>query len=355
MFYLKYRPRSVSELDNSRVRDQVKRILESKNIPHAFLFVGQKGTGKTSTARIFAKAINCLNNRYSSKKSEKSKSNSVEPCNQCTNCLSISSSTFTDVVEMDAASNRGIEEVKSLIRETSFLPMSGRFRVFIIDEAHMITADGFNALLKTLEEPPDTAMFILATTNLEKLPKTIISRCVKVNFGKALKQDIVSMLKRIGLKEKFEYKNDFYNLIAQHSDYSFRDATKILEEVSMQKIKDLPELETFLGIRGKNNLLEVIESKDSKKTFIWIDEFAQNGGNFKNLIEEILEELRLLLLSKKGVKTEETSSTKLSFSEISRLIKLLMESYQILKSSPIESLPLEIAIAEFYNQIESKN
>jgi len=337
MFYLKYRPQTISELDNSRVRDQIKKILESKNLPHAYLFVGQKGTGKTSTARIFAKALNCLNRK------------SIEPCNACANCLAISSSTFPDVIEMDAASNRGIEEVKNLIRETSYFPMSGRYRVFIIDEAHMITPDGFNALLKTLEEPPKSAIFILATTNLEKLPKTIQSRCLKVNFGKGLKQDIVSMLKRIGEKEKFTYNDDFYSLIAHHSDNSFRDAAKILEEVSMQKIKTVDELETFLGIRGKNDLLEIIENKDSKKTFAWINEFAQNGGNFKNLIEDILEELRIFLLSKKGVIKEDARPTKLTTSEISRLIKLLMEAYQLLRSTPIESLPLEIALSEFYN------
>lgn len=352
MFYLKYRPRTIAELDNTHVRDQIKKILESKSLPHAFLFVGQKGTGKTSVARIFAKAINCLENHYST---DSSKSTSIEPCNKCSNCKSITSSTFTDVVEMDAASNRGIEEVKNLIRETSFLPMSGKYRVFIIDEAHMITTDGFNALLKTLEEPPESSIFILATTNLEKLPKTIISRCVKVNFGKALKQDIVSMLKKIGSQEKFEFNTDFYSLIAKHSDYSFRDAAKILEEVSMQKIKTTDELETFLGVRGKNNLLEIIENKDSKKTFIWINEFAQNGGNFKNLIEEVLEELRILLLAKKGIEIEDIKSTKLTLTEISKLIKLLMESYQLLRSSPIESLPLEIALSEFYNQIDTEN
>ncbi|MBI5127095.1 DNA polymerase III subunit gamma/tau [Candidatus Roizmanbacteria bacterium] len=340
MFYLKYRPKTVSEIDNSRVKETIKKILESKNLPHAFLFIGQKGTGKTSAARIFAKAVNCLNK----------KEDQIEPCNRCVNCLSIASSSYTDVIEMDAASNRGIEEIKNLIKETSFLPMSGRYRVFIIDEAHMITSDGFNALLKTLEEPPESAIFILATTNLEKLPKTIVSRCVKVNFGKGLKADIVSMLKRVGQNEKLNYQNDFYSLIAHHSDYSFRDAAKILEEVSMQKIKTVDELESFLGIRGKNDLLEIIEKKDSKKTFIWIEEFAQNGGNFKNLIEDILEELRVQLLIKKGVKIEDEKTSVLTLTEISRLIKLLMEAYQLLRSTPIESLPLEIALVEFYNK-----
>lgn len=341
MFYLKYRPKLISEIDNVKVRGFVKKILESKNLPHAFLFVGQKGTGKTSTARIFAKAVNCLDKK------------SFEPCNHCTNCLSIASSSFPDVIEMDAASNRGIEEVKKLIQETSFLPMSGRFRVFIIDEAHMITTDGFNALLKTLEEPPKTAIFILATTNLEKLPKTIVSRCLKVNFGKGLKQDIVSMLKRIAKGEKLNFQDSFYNLIAHHSDYSFRDAAKILEEISMQKITTVDELENFLGIRGKNDLIEIIETKNNKKTFQWIEEFSLNGGNFKNLIEDILDELRVKLLIKKGINIVEEKNSNLTAVEITRLIKLLMEAYQLMRSTPIDSLPLEIALTEFYNNTSS--
>ena len=343
MFYLKYRPRKIAEIDNSRVSILFKKILEGSTIPHAFLFVGQKGTGKTSAARIFAKAVNCTENKFAKKNTD------FEPCNKCSHCLSINSSTFTDVLEMDAASNRGIEEVKNLIRETAFLPMSGRYRVFIIDEAHMITPDGFNALLKTLEEPSPSTIFILATTNMEKLPKTIISRCVKINFGKGKIEDIISMLKRITSSEKLEYSEDILKLIAHHSEASFRDAAKIIEEVSMQKIISKSELENFLGIRGKDDLLEIITKKDIKKIYLWIEEFSQNGGNFKNLIEDILEELRVQLLIKKGVLLDEAKPINLTVGEISRLIKLLMESYQQMRITPIESLPLEIALNEFYN------
>lgn len=346
MFSLKYRPKKIEELDNSKIKDQLIKILKSETLPHAYIFVGQKGTGKTSSARIFAKAINCLNNDYGKK--SKIKEN-FEPCNQCENCLSIDSNSFNDVIEMDAASNRGIDEVRNLIKDASFTPMSGKYRVFIIDEAHMITTDGFNALLKTLEEPPKTTIFILATTNLEKIPKTIVSRCLKVNFGKALKKDIIEMLKKIAGFEKLNYDEKFYELIARHSDYSFRDAAKILEEVSIQKIKTIEELEVYLGIRGKNNLLEIIEKKDVKKTFSWIEEFYQNGGNFKNLIEEMLENLRIQLLLKKGVEIENEKPINLTFNEITKLIKLLLQAYQQLKSTPIDSIPLEIAMAEFYN------
>lgn len=343
MFYLKYRPQTISEIDNTRVKGLLQKILEADSLPHAFIFVGQKGTGKTSAARIFAKAINCLNNKFGKK------TKSIEPCNHCKNCESIKNSSFTDVLELDAASNRGIEEIKNLIRETAFFPMAGRYRVFIIDEAHMITQDGFNALLKTLEEPPDSAVFILATTNLEKVPKTVTSRCVKVNFGKAKKEDLVEMLRRILKQENKEYERSVLELIATHSESSFRDGAKILEELLFQKIVNKEEAEKFLGIRGKSNIFEIIESNDAKKTLQWIEEFNDGGGDFKGLIEDLLNQLRELLLAKKGAIQDSELVTKLSTQEIILLIKLLMEAYQSLRSTPIESLPLEIALIEFYN------
>ncbi len=351
MFYLKYRPKTIEEIDNLQVKEMIGKILGSKSLPHAFLFVGSKGTGKTSTARIIAKAVNCLNNKFSP--NLPNTPNSFEPCNKCANCQSISLSSFTDVIEMDAASNRGIEEIKNLIRETSFLPMSGGFRVFIIDEAHMITTEGFNALLKTLEEPPKTAIFILATTNLEKLPKTIVSRCLKINFGKAKISDISSMLKRIIINEGLQFNDNLLKLIAHHSENSFRDAAKILEEVTFQDIKTEEELEKFLGIRGKNDLMEIIEKKDPKKTLEWIEVFSQNNGDFKNLIEDILNELHLQFLIKNGAENSDEKKTTLTLNEISLLIKLLIEAYQNLKNTPIDSLPIEIALIEFYNRHSS--
>ena len=353
MFYLKYRPKTIEEIDNQQVKEMIGKILSAKSLPHAFLFVGQKGTGKTSTARIIAKAVNCLNNKFS-RSGKTAEVNDYEPCNKCANCQSISLSSFTDVIEMDAASNRGIEEIKSLIRETSFLPMSGGFRVFIIDEAHMITMEGFNALLKTLEEPPKTSIFILATTNLGKLPKTIVSRCLKINFGKAKITDINSMLKRITKNEGLKLNEDLLKLIANHSENSFRDAAKILEEVTFQKIKTIEELEKFLGIRGKNDLMEIIEKKDLKKTLNWINEFSQNGGDFKNLIEDILNELHFQLLIKNGVGTSDGKKISFTLSEISLLIKLLIEAYQSLRNTPIDSLPVEISLIEFYNKVEKR-
>ncbi|MFN3978738.1 MAG: DNA polymerase III subunit gamma/tau, partial [Sulfurihydrogenibium azorense] len=175
MFYLKYRPQTIEEIDNERVRERIKIVLRSKTIPHAFLLTGPKGIGKTSTARIIAKTINCQNNLFSQK------SNSIEPCNICSICQSIIKGYSTDIVEIDAASARGIEEIKELINQIKFYPLQTRYKVYIIDEVHMLTKEAFNALLKTLEEPPSSTIFILASTELEKIPKTIISRCFRLN------------------------------------------------------------------------------------------------------------------------------------------------------------------------------
>lgn len=338
MFYLKYRPRKIEEIDNTQVREVVTNVLKSKDIPHAFLFIGQKGTGKTSTARIFAKAVNCLDK------------NGVEPCNKCENCKSVDTSSSIDVIEMDAASNRGIDEVRSLIRESAFLPMTSKYRVFIIDEAHMITPDAFNALLKTLEEPPSSVIFILATTNLEKLPKTIVSRCFLVNFGRAKREDIVRMLKRVAVDEKIEVDEKTLKLVAKHSDNSFRDAAKILEELSIQNKLMYENAQQFLGIVGKQDLLEILQKNDLKGSLSWIEEFGKSGGNYKNLIEQLLEELRILLLiNSKVLQVDDEIVYNFTQKQIVQLMKLLSEAYNSLRISPIESIPLEIAVTDFYN------
>ena len=344
MFYLKYRPRTLSELDNTNVKDVLYKHLEFGNFPHSFIFIGDKGTGKTSAARVFAKSINCLKNKYAKK------GNSIEPCNECKNCKSIDSSSSIDVVEMDAASNRGIDEIRKLIRDSSFLPMNNRYRVYIIDEAHMITNEAFNALLKTLEEPSPSVIFILATTNIEKVPKTIISRCSIINFHKAKKNDLISMLKRISKNENISFDNKVLSLIATHSDNSFRDAAKILEELNIQNKTAYEEAKKFLGILGRESLLEIIQTKKIKNCLIWIEEFKNAGGNFKTLIEQLLEELRIQLLIKNSV-YQEATDIKVGFSikELSNLIKLFTKAYNNLRISPIDSLPLEIAIVDFYN------
>ena len=347
MFYLKYRPQTISELDNSLVRTRIQNILQNKEVPHAMLFVGPKGMGKTSTARIVAKTVNCLENMFAGK------GTSFEPCNTCSNCTSIDTGSSPDVVEQDAASNRGIEEIRKLIKESAFAPMTGRFRVYIIDEAHMITPDAFNALLKTLEEPPTTVMFILATTNEEKVPTTIISRCVRVPFGQAKKDDITHMLERMIKEEKIEAPSELNDLIFIYSDNSFRDAAKLLEELVMQKKLTVSEAEAYLGVSGKNNLLSIIKHEPLPEAMKWIEEFASSGGNIKRIIEDLLQALHKQLLLKNGLLVE-IQDLGFSVLEIAQLMKLLHEAYKNLKITTIDTLPLEIAVVEFYNQRKQK-
>jgi DNA polymerase-3 subunit gamma/tau len=340
MYYLKYRPHTVKDLDNLVPAETIRTILKSKSLPHAFLFIGHKGTGKTSTARIFAKAVNCLSNVYAGK------GTSIEPCNECSNCKSIDRSSFSDVTEMDAASNRGINEVKELIRETSLMPMAGKYRIYIIDEAHMITNDGFNALLKTLEEPPETVIFILATTNLEKVPKTIVSRCVLVQFGSAKIEEIVHMLKRIQVAEKLEISDEALRIIAEHCDLSFRDGAKILEEIALSGKMDAESILKRIGIRSKVVLHESLKKKDATKIVGWLKEFESSGGNITLLIEELLLDLQNHLLSLHKIPGN-TSPFSYSLKETIVLMKLINEAYGLIKLSPFPILPLEVSLLEY--------
>lgn len=331
MYYLKYRPHTLDEIDNETIRESIRKLFSAGSFPHALMLTGQKGTGKTSIARIIAAHVNNL-------KPDESIAGS------------------TDIIEMDAASNRGIDEVKSLIREASFLPMSSKYRVFIIDECHMITNDAFNALLKTLEEPPETTLFILATTNLEKVPKTIVSRCSIITFGRAKSPDIIHMLKRIASGEKIEAPEDLYDLVASHADGSFRDAAKLFEDLVIQQALTVDKARDFLGVSNQANFLSIIESEDVKGALSWFEKCLSEGINVKPFVEEVLQELRLALLLKSGIKEEGSTQreTKLTLAQLSRLIKLVSEAYLMLKSTPIDAIPVEIAIVDFYNEQERK-
>ncbi len=323
MYYLKYRPQYLAELDNTRAREVLTNILKAPDFPHAFLFVGQKGMGKTSAARILAKEVN------------KDAGDDVLGS--------------PDVIEMDAASNRGIDEIRALIRESTFTPFYARYRVFIIDEAHMITNDAFNALLKTLEEPPPSTIFILATTNEEKLPKTIISRCYRVVFGKAERDDVVHMLHRIAMGEAIDVPDDVLVFVAEHCDNSFRDAAKLLEDLVVQQALTVDKAKDYLGLSGNGDFLTILAGGKPQDVLRWIDQFVRSGGSIKTLIETILEDLRVMLLAHYHVAGSDASRPSLSVNRILTLMKLLQEAYGMVRTSPIESLPLEIAVVDYYN------
>src|ERR1700722_6921705 len=204
VFYRKYRPQKIDYLDSAAVRDTLHAVLQN-DVSHAFLFTGPKGLGKTSTARIVAKVVNC----------ERRKKGEVEPCNECDQCVSITNGTNVDVLEIDAASNRGIDEIRELKEKIRLAPVAAKRKVYIIDEVHMLTTEAFNALLKTLEEPPEHAMFILCTTEAHKVPETIISRCFQVQFKPAKDKEIARSLTRIIEGEEINIEKDVLRVISQ--------------------------------------------------------------------------------------------------------------------------------------------
>ncbi len=321
-FYLHYRPQTIDQLDTASVRQALNAMIGSGNIAHALLFSGPRGTGKTSTARIIAKIINC-------KRITNSLHHVVEPCNKCEQCLSITNGSNIDVIEMDAASNRGIDEVRALRDVVKLSPATAKAKIYIIDEAHMLTTEASNALLKTLEEPPAHVYFILATTNPEKLIDTIRSRVTEINFTKATIEETKRSLQRIIKAEKIKIDDDQIVKIAKLSKGSFRDAVKILEQYS----KDKKVLE-LVNIFNSEEFVEILLKKDLDSTLGIIKNSVKNGEAVDNIIQEILTVLQKKLLNSKEI-------------EIINLIELILQAQEFNKLSPIEELPLELALIKW--------
>lgn len=337
--YLKYRPRVLEDLDLESVREELKKIVSSGNIPHAFLFAGPKGTGKTSAARIIAKIVNC----------EKQGKKLTEPCNKCNQCKSISLGNNIDVIELDAASNRGIDDVRALRDTIKLSPASAKKKVYIIDEAHMLTPEASNALLKTLEEPPDHVIFILATTNPEKLIETVRSRTTFIEFHKASVDETVRSLTNVIRGEKIKMDKEILHLISEVSDGSFRDAVKIIEQIISQKIKLTKESVGEYLLKNKTfnqkEFLEILLKKDVKKALSQITDFVNKGVGAESILNSLIDLLRTALLVKSGLPGEDNFN--LSKEDLLSLIELLIDARSQIALSPIEELPLEIAVVKW--------
>lgn len=314
-FYLKYRPQNLDELDLVSVRETLKKIVENKDIPHAFLFAGPKGTGKTSAARILAKVINC----------ERSTVNS-EPCGKCEQCESITNGTNIDVIEMDAASHRGIDDVRVLREAVKLAPAKANKKIYIIDEAHMLTTEASNALLKTLEEPPAHVVFVLATTNPEKLIDTIKSRTTLIQFKKATKEEIKNSLKRVISGEKIKINDEQLDKILIQANGGFRDAVKILEQFSVEGEK------SFGVANDVDDFVDLFLNKDQEKLLATVDEIVKNGESIENFIKNILINLQAKLLEGK---------------DVIKLVEILISTLNLMNDSPIEELPLQMAIINY--------
>ncbi len=333
--YLKYRPKNLDELDLKDVSGSLKKILSKSSIPHAFLFAGPKGTGKTSAARILAKIVNCESKN--------------PPCGKCKQCISIDKGNNLDVVEMDAASHRGIDDVRILRDAVKLSPFSAKKKIYIIDEAHMLTTEASNALLKTLEEPPEHVIFILATTNPEKLIETIKSRTTYIPFRKANSAEIVSSLKRAISGEKIKIDEETLAVIAGASDGSFRDAIKILEQlVAEEKQLSKEFLEEFLFKKKAFNLdtfTSLLMKKDVKSLISEIGKFDAKGVTVENFLEALLRKLQRSLLAKAGVGDDEM--VEVNATNLINLIELLERAARDSADSLIEELPLEIAVIKW--------
>ncbi|MGB9911018.1 MAG: DNA polymerase III subunit gamma/tau [Microgenomates group bacterium] len=346
-FYLKYRPKKISELDLTEVRETLQKIAKSKKIPHALLFTGPKGTGKTSTARILAKLINCLQPKED------------EPCNQCSACEEINSGASLDLIEIDAASNRGIDDIRDLKEKIKLSPVNLKYKVYIIDEVHMLTTEAFNALLKTLEEPPSHAVFILCTTEPEKIPETIVSRCLKINFRKAKPEEIINALKRAVKGEKIKVEKGVLEAIASSVDGSFRDAHKILEQLALEG-KEITLKETKRVLEqtedlSPEKLLTFIIEGETKKALQEIERVVSVGGDINHYLLRMLYLLRSGLLARVGIEEEEKEVLKrLNSSQIKSLINLFTEVAGEIRYSPIPQLPLEVAVVEWIEKEKNK-
>ena len=353
MYYLKYRPQTLEELDSQSRKETLTKIFQKKEIPHAFLFTGPKGIGKTSTARIIAKILNCDKRQF-----KNDKALSVEPCNHCQNCKAITRGNFLDVIELDAASSRGIDDIRALRDTVAYTPSVGRYKIYIIDEVHMLTKEAFNALLKTLEEPPSHVVFILATTEPQKLPETISSRCLTIPFNKALPLEIKQSLIRIVKGEKLTVKDEVLELIAGSSQGSFRDAAKLLEMAVATTDLSINQVKALLKNHSQAQpevLLELVLSGKTDQALSYLTKAESQGIDYLWLIEELLEWLKTMLLVKQNLIDEAVVAKMIktvSLRTLSRLMKLLLEAYSLTKQSPLPAIPLMICIVEFGQEDE---
>ncbi len=341
VFYLKYRPSSIGDLDLSDVSEKLTKILSSKEVPQAFLFAGPKGSGKTSAARVLARALNCLERK------------GVEPCNQCGNCKEILNGSSIDIIEIDAASNRGIDDIRALKDKAYFLPGKLKNKVFVIDEVHMLTKEAFNALLKIIEEPPSNTYFVLCTTDAQNLPETVVSRLVRVDFRRGNRDELKRSLNKIIKGEKLEMSDEAAKMFLERCEGSFRNLHRIVNEVFLQSGKKIGVEEAtkyFERVGGDYNgkdLEDDLARGLVGEILVKLEKLAEKGVDFARLREGWLAYFQQRLLAKYGLVKEETAGEKLDEEALKKWIYLLIGVSKIEKETEISQLPLELAVVDF--------
>lgn len=351
--YRKYRPKTLDDVCGQDVIVKIiKNSILNNQINHAYLFAGPRGTGKTSVAKIFAKIINCEN---------------PVDCRPCEKCISCTEKNNSDIIEIDAASNNGVDEIRELRNKVNLLPAYGKYKVYIIDEVHMLTQGAFNALLKTLEEPPAHVIFILATTDPHKVIETILSRCQRLDFKKISNEDIVKNLKKIAQAEKIDIDEEALYEIAFAADGGMRDSVGMLDQARAYTegkitVNDIHDINGTLTEKDLSKLLENISEQKLDQILEKIDKYNENGKNFVKLIEEFINFVRNIILFKeapnyfkektKNISNYQKISQKLSIDKLFEIIEILNQYSFEMKNNTNSKLLFELA---FIKIISNKN
>ena len=364
VIYRKYRPQNFSDVvGQEHIVRTLTNALKMGRVAHAYLFTGPRGTGKTTVARLLAKAVNCLS-RPSGVEKEKKKG--FEPCNRCPACQEINQGRSLDLIEIDAASNRGIDEIRELRDGIKFSPSKLQYKVFIIDEVHQLTKEAFNALLKTLEEPPAHAIFILATTEIHKVPQTIISRCQKFDFRKVPLDKIIGRLNWLAEQEKVKIEPEALELIALNGDGSIRDSESLLGQVMSMEDENitLKEVQDILGvidISAVGKLIDFLADKKSGEAVAHINQIANEGYDLVQYAKSLVNYLRKMLMLKIDPNLAKLTAAELTKEQIDGIIRqgekfspvaliktihLFIEAANEVKRADFPQLPLELAIVE---------